>query len=418
MDTGRVHAVIVGHENHGSLSFFDFGFRLRQVLPARDGASVRCRAHGAFGGPQGPDDIRPFLENVLRARRVPPARIEAVAHHYELFGGVSPITEITERQAHGLEPAARPRPAAAGLRRHAQLAADLADTLRAMARPAAPALRLIAAAHRSYSSCEQYKQNVWQAQEELACRRGHAADVIYAADWHQHPGFVEAAPAHHASPRDAPRRALRARRARSSSRRTRSRSTMAAVDRYREQFRESATAVASRQRGRDDWALVYQSRSGRPEDPWLEPDINDYLRERARAACGGDRAARLHRRSHRGALRPRRRSARDRRAWGSRWRARRGQRPSAFSRRARRRGGQRRCYRRGLPLPLLPATAPARREPPPPVRSAAASGERLAGDGLLGAVLSNAPMRSPAIRPAPGFRSGGVPSCRPACRPS
>src|SRR5688500_8705290 len=56
----------------------------------------------AFGGPQGPDDIRPFLANVLRGRRVAPGRIEEVAHHYELFGGVSPLTALTLRQAEGL----------------------------------------------------------------------------------------------------------------------------------------------------------------------------------------------------------------------------------------------------------------------------------------------------------------------------
>src|SRR3954454_18149113 len=64
----------------------------------------------SFGGPQGPEDVRPFLANVLRGRRVPPERVEAVAHHYELFGGVSPITALTQRQADGL----RDRLAAAG----------------------------------------------------------------------------------------------------------------------------------------------------------------------------------------------------------------------------------------------------------------------------------------------------------------
>ena len=56
----------------------------------------------SFGGPQGPDDIRPFLANVLRGRRIPPQRIEEVAHHYELFGGVSPLTRYTNEQAEGL----------------------------------------------------------------------------------------------------------------------------------------------------------------------------------------------------------------------------------------------------------------------------------------------------------------------------
>ncbi len=61
----------------------------------------------SFGGPQGPDDVRPFLENVLRGRRVSPERIDEVAHHYERFGGVSPLTELTLAQARALEVAAR-----------------------------------------------------------------------------------------------------------------------------------------------------------------------------------------------------------------------------------------------------------------------------------------------------------------------
>src|SRR5688572_15165895 len=57
----------------------------------------------SFGGPQGTADVRPFLANVLRGRRVSPERVEEVAHHYEHFGGVSPITELTRRQANGLQ---------------------------------------------------------------------------------------------------------------------------------------------------------------------------------------------------------------------------------------------------------------------------------------------------------------------------
>ena len=77
----------------------------------------------SFGGPQGMADVRPFLENVLRGRRVAPGRIDEVAHHYELFGGVSPLTPLTMRQADGLrERLAAGRRAAAGLRGDAQLA--------------------------------------------------------------------------------------------------------------------------------------------------------------------------------------------------------------------------------------------------------------------------------------------------------
>src|SRR3954462_3030208 len=63
----------------------------------------------SFGGPQGPDDVRPFLANVLRGRRVSPERVDEVAHHYERFGGVSPLTELTMKQARALEAALHAR---------------------------------------------------------------------------------------------------------------------------------------------------------------------------------------------------------------------------------------------------------------------------------------------------------------------
>ena len=87
----------------------------------------------SFGGPNGPADIRPFLANVLRGRRIPPARVEEVAHHYELFGGVSPLTAITNRQAEGLRhrlaAAGQPLPVYVGMRNWHPY---LADTLREM----------------------------------------------------------------------------------------------------------------------------------------------------------------------------------------------------------------------------------------------------------------------------------------------
>ena len=116
-----------------------------------------------FGGPDGLDDIRPFLANVLRGRRIPPARIEEVAHHYERFGGVSPITEITERQARALEAALRARgvtlPVRVGTRNWRPMLADTCRELHAAG--ARRLLMLIASAYRSYPGCEQYKQNLW-----------------------------------------------------------------------------------------------------------------------------------------------------------------------------------------------------------------------------------------------------------------
>jgi ferrochelatase len=233
----------------------------------------------AFGGPEGLDEIRPFLANVLRGRRIPPARVEEVAHHYERFGGVSPITAITDRQAQALEAALRarglPLPVRVGARNWRPL---LVDTCRALhADGARRLLVVLAAAHRSYSSCEQYKQNLWQAQEELAAEGLPPFTVAYAGDWHLSPGVLDAvadriAAARATLPadvRDVARLVFTAHSIPTG---------MSAADRYVLQLRDSASAVAALLHT-TDWTLVYQSRSGRPEDPWLEPDVNDYLRE-------------------------------------------------------------------------------------------------------------------------------------------
>ncbi len=147
-----------------------------------------------FGGPGGMDDIRPFLANVLRGRRVPPARVEEVVHHYEMFGGVSPLTAITNLQARGLETRLTERklrlPVYVGMRNWHPL---LADTLRRMSADGVRrAIGLILAPHRSYSSCGQYRQNVLDARAELASVGLPSIGVTYVGDWHTHPKFIEA----------------------------------------------------------------------------------------------------------------------------------------------------------------------------------------------------------------------------------
>jgi ferrochelatase len=253
--------------------------------PARTAAPLPFDAvlYVAFGGPEGPDDIRPFLANVLRGRRIPPARVEEVAHHYERFGGVSPITAITERQARALEAALRAGGASLGVHVGARnWRPMLADTCRALHRAGARHLLVvIAAAHRSYSSCEQYKQNLWQVQEELAAEGLRPFTLTYAGDWHLATGMLDAVADRIATARATLPAAVRDRArlvftAHSIPR------AMRAADRYVLQLRDSASAIAALLHT-TDWALVYQSRSGRPGDPWLEPDVNDYLRE-ARAA--------------------------------------------------------------------------------------------------------------------------------------
>jgi len=231
----------------------------------------------SFGGPQGLDDIRPFLANVLRGRRVAPQRVEEVAHHYEQFGGVSPITAITRLQAEGLESRLRDTghslPVYVGMRNWHPF---LADTLRQMhAAGVRRAIGFIAAAQHSYSSCQQYRENVAAARAELRAQ-GADVDVTFVGSWFDHAGFVEANAAH-----------VRAARARlDPSLQDSARlvctahsipATMAAKSRYEAQLQESARLVAQAADMRD-WIVVYQSRSGRPADPWLAPDVGDYLR--------------------------------------------------------------------------------------------------------------------------------------------
>jgi protoporphyrin/coproporphyrin ferrochelatase len=237
----------------------------------------------AFGGPHAPQDIRPFLANVLRGRRVAPGRVEEVAHHYELVGGRSPITELTIKQAEGLAQrlagAGAPLPVFVGMRNwHPYLADTLAEMSRAGIRRV---VGLIAAAHRSYSSCTQYRENVADARAALL-REGLAdVEVTYAGDWYTHPLFVAAnadrvnvaATTLDPSWRDRAQLIFTAHSIPQS---------MAAKYPYREQYEESARLVFDEVRlttSLNSYATVYQSRSGRPEDPWLGPDITDYLRQ-------------------------------------------------------------------------------------------------------------------------------------------
>ena len=229
----------------------------------------------AFGGPQAQPDIRPFLANVLRGRRVAEGRAEEVAHHYEVVGGRSPITELTLSQAEGLRlrlaSAGMPLPVFVGMRNWHPY---LADTLAVMARAGIRrAVGFIAAAHRSYSSCTQYRENVRDARAELARAGLPDVEVTYVPDWFSHSMFIEANAEHvsAAMARVDPRAQL-VFTAHSIP------ESMAARYPYRAQFEETARLVADRVRA-PRHATVYQSRSGRPQDPWLGPDICDYLRD-------------------------------------------------------------------------------------------------------------------------------------------
>jgi protoporphyrin/coproporphyrin ferrochelatase len=230
----------------------------------------------SFGGPQGRGDVRPFLANVLRGRRVTPERVEEVVHHYELFDGVSPLTELTERQADGLRKrlaaAGHPLPVYIGMRNWHPY---LTDTLKQMhAEGVRHAIGFIAAAHHSYSSCQQYRENVASAQQALRTDGGHV-EITFVDSWFDHPQFTAANASHirdalNRLPADVREDARIVFTAHSIPK------SMADASQYEHQLSVSCAAIA--ERVGLTWALVYQSRSGRPQDPWLEPDVCDYLR--------------------------------------------------------------------------------------------------------------------------------------------
>jgi ferrochelatase len=230
----------------------------------------------SFGGPEGMEEVLPFLENVLRGRNVPRERMLEVAHHYELFGGVSPINAQNraliaalrkELDEHG------PRlPIYWGNRNWHPL---LADTIRQMAADGIKnALCFATSAYSSYSSCRQYQENIAGARAEV----GESAPRIEKLRaFYNHPGFIEA---NAENVRAAFEQIPHARRASARLAFTAHSIPKAMADNsdYEAQLQEASRLVAESV-GHREWRLVFQSRSGPPTQPWLEPDVCDYLRE-------------------------------------------------------------------------------------------------------------------------------------------
>ncbi|HZU21127.1 MAG TPA: ferrochelatase [Gaiellaceae bacterium] len=224
----------------------------------------------SFGGPEGPEDVLPFLENVTRGRGVPRERLLEVAHHYELFGGVSPINEQNralvaaleqELHAHDIE-----LPVYFGNRNWHPF---IADALREMRDAGVRnALAFLTSAYSSYSGCRQYRENLYEAQQAVG---EDAPAVSRLRMLYNHPGFVEAnAIRVREALRAVPERSAVAFTAHSIP------VAMAKSCAYEAQLRETARLVAEAA-GVVDWDVVYQSRSGPPHVPWLEPDVCDHL---------------------------------------------------------------------------------------------------------------------------------------------
>ena len=240
----------------------------------------------SFGGPEGMADVLPFLENATRGRGVPRERLEEVAHHYELFGGVSPINEQNraliaalreELDAHGID-----LPIHFGNRNWDPFLPDTLAELRDAG--VRRALAIFTGGFSCYSGCRQYRENIQAAQETVG---PDSPEVLKTRMFYNHPGFVEANV-------DIVTRAL----AELSAERRAAATVvftahsiplaMAEASRYEQQLREASRLVAEGVGvAAERWQLVYQSRSGAPHTPWLEPDICDYLRT-LRAAGSAD----------------------------------------------------------------------------------------------------------------------------------
>ena len=232
----------------------------------------------AFGGPTSPEEIRPFLARVTKGIAIPPERLEEVAHHYEAVGGKSPLNEITFRQAAALRnflaQRGSTRSVYVGLRNSQPF---LVDTLKQMHEDGVQrALGFILSSHRTEASWERYQKNIADARAELA---NQAPKVDYAGGWHDHPLFIQTW---------AESVAKELARAGAGERETipivftahSLPAAMAARSPYIEQLQTSARLIVEKL-ARAEWSIAYQSRSGKPTDVWLEPDIADVIRAQA-----------------------------------------------------------------------------------------------------------------------------------------
>jgi ferrochelatase len=236
----------------------------------------------SFGGPEGPDDVLPFLENVVRGRGVPRERLLAVAEHYHHFGGVSPINAQnralleairTELGRHRIN-----LPVYWGNRNwHPMVEDTVAEMAAAGVRRA---LVFVTSAWSSYSGCRQYQDDLARARAAVGDRAPQLDKIRH---YFNHPGFV-------AANADAVRSALAtlpsglAAQARLVYTAHSIPTAMEDVSGpgghlYTTQLREAGRLVTEAVRPGGDFELAWQSRSGPPAVPWLEPDINDRLRE-------------------------------------------------------------------------------------------------------------------------------------------
>lgn len=256
----------------------------------------------SFGGPEGQDDVIPFLRNVTRGRGIPDERLEEVSHHYRAFGGISPINQQNRELKAAIEAELAARgidlPVLWGNRNwDPYIPQTLQEAYDAGYRKL---LMLTTSAYSCYSSCRQYREDIGIALTETGLDGRLEVDKV--RQYFDHPGFVEPfiegttagleevrsrlaeagepdAPVHvlfatHSIPtRDAEAAGRSEDEPRSFE------GGSAYIAQHLATGAEVIREVEARTGLRTDWSLVYQSRSGAPHVPWLEPDINDAIEE-------------------------------------------------------------------------------------------------------------------------------------------
>lgn len=232
----------------------------------------------SFGGPEKMDDVIPFLENVLRGRNVPRERMMEVAHHYEQFDGKSPINDQIRDLIDAVEKEISKReinlPHYWGNRNWHPM---LTDTLQEMTEKGVKkALAFVVSAYSCYSGCRQYREDIMKSQEEVG---ENGPEVHKIRVFYNHPKFIQSnadriKDAIAELPESEQGKCHISFTAHSIP------SSMADGCDYEVQLNETARLICE-QLGIDASrrSMVYQSRSGRPQDPWLEPDICDHLKE-------------------------------------------------------------------------------------------------------------------------------------------
>lgn len=235
-----------------------------------------------FGGPEGQPDVLPFLRNVTRGRGIPDERLEEVAHHYRHFGGVSPINQHNRELRVALQARLAERglslPVFWGNRNWAPYLNDAITQAHAAGHRTL--LAIPTSAYSSYSSCRQYREDWADALEDAGLQAEVRIDKV--RPFFNHPGFaatfiaglreaVEAAGAEGIGPEQLEVLFC-----------THSIPSMDASlsgggDAYPDQHRALARYVMAQAAPAVSWQLVYQSRSGPPQQPWLEPDVNDAI---------------------------------------------------------------------------------------------------------------------------------------------